>query len=221
MFEKLAQDTPLLISVIVLAVTIVALIVVLIVVCVKGKNKAATINSDEKTVEPKQEAKEEITAVKEESTKEKAVEKKETVAKEKTVKKSPSKKAVEIKEEKVETIAEEKPKATKKSTPKAIKEEKTEEPAAEVNTAETEEAKERAQKYMITFDKEQKLWVVRKTNAKKASKKFKTKAEAYTYAERLANDRDMALTVKKKDGKFQKAENAKKSVSARKTTENN
>ena len=50
------------------------------------------------------------------------------------------------------------------------------------------------------------------TSAKKASKKFKTKAEAYEYADRLASERDMALTVKKKDGKFQKAENAKKSV---------
>ena len=65
---------------------------------------------------------------------------------------------------------------------------------------------------MITYDKEDKLWVVKKTNAKKASKKFKTKSEAYVYAERLSEARDMALTVKKKDGKFQKAENAKKSV---------
>ena len=119
----------------------------------------------------------------------------------------------------------------KKST-KKTEEPKVEEPKAEPQTevaeekneeqpvveSSVEEEKVRAQKYMITYDKEEKLWVVKKTNAKKASKKFKTKADAYEYAERLATERDMALTVKKKDGKFQKAENAKKSVSARKSS---
>lgn len=88
---------------------------------------------------------------------------------------------------------------------------KQKEEAASEPQPETEE-KVKAQKYMITYDKEEKLWVVKKTNAKKASKKFKTKAEAYLYAERLSEERGMALTVKKKDGKFQKAANAKKSV---------
>ena len=65
---------------------------------------------------------------------------------------------------------------------------------------------------MITFDKEEKLWVVRKTNAKKASKKFKTKTDAVEYAARLSEERGMSLTVKKKDGKFQKTANAIKEV---------
>ena len=75
---------------------------------------------------------------------------------------------------------------------------------------EAEEEKTRAQKYMITFDKEQKLWVVKKTGAKKASKKFKTKPEAVKYADRLSSDQGLSLTVKKKDGKFQKSATVKK-----------
>lgn len=67
-------------------------------------------------------------------------------------------------------------------------------------------------KYIIKYNKEEKVWVVKKTNAKKASKKFKTKTDAYLYAERLSSAREMPLTVMKKDGKFQKAENVKKSV---------
>ena len=69
---------------------------------------------------------------------------------------------------------------------------------------------------MITFDKEQKLWIVKKTGGQRASKKFKTKAEAMEFASRLSEERGMSLTVKKKDGKFQKTANAQKEVAAKK-----
>ena len=75
---------------------------------------------------------------------------------------------------------------------------------------EEEVKKERAQKYMVTYDKENKDWVVRKTGSQRASKRCKTKKEAMEVAERLAESQDLNLSVKKKDGKFQKRENANK-----------
>ena len=62
----------------------------------------------------------------------------------------------------------------------------------------------RQQKYMVTYDKENKEWVVKKTGAARASRRCRTKAEALEVAERLAENQDLNLTVKKKDGKFQK-----------------
>ena len=61
---------------------------------------------------------------------------------------------------------------------------------------------------MVTYDKDSKYWVVKKTGAQKASKRCKTKKEAMEVAERLAENQDLNLTVKKKNGKFQKRENA-------------
>ena len=78
------------------------------------------------------------------------------------------------------------------------------------NDGEIKQKKEQTQKYMVTYDKEGKVWVVKKTGATRASKKCKTKKEALEIAEKLANNQDLKLSVKKKDGKFQKLENAKK-----------
>ena len=66
------------------------------------------------------------------------------------------------------------------------------------------EEKQRAQKYMVIYDKENKEWVVKKTGAQRASKRCRTKVEALEVAERLAENQDLNLTVKKKNGKFQK-----------------
>ena len=66
------------------------------------------------------------------------------------------------------------------------------------------EAPARKQKYMVTYDKENKEWVVKKTGAARASRRCRTKAEALEVAEHLAESQDLNLTVKKKDGKFQK-----------------
>ena len=206
--DKFFQNPLLVVGAIALIVLVVAIIAV-IVICVKEKRKKNTHQSQTSTE-----------TVKTDDAEQKPIED-QSSAKASAPKTKKTTKSVEAESPEKET----KPKTitTKKeeSKPNAVKEVKVDEPKEEKNEVKkqeepVEEVKERAQKYMITFDKEDKMWVVKKTNAKKASKKFKTKAEAYTYAERLANDRDMALTVKKKDGKFQKAENAKKSV--KKTT---
>ena len=102
-----------------------------------------------------------------------------------------------VKEEPVTETAEEKPEETTLETSEEVVEEEK-----------PEEKKERAQKYMITYDKESKQWVIKKTGAQRASKRCKTKKEAMEIAERLAANQELNLTVKKKDGKFQKRENA-------------
>lgn len=74
----------------------------------------------------------------------------------------------------------------------------------------TQDEKKTNQKYMVTYDKEHEEWVVKKTGASRASKRCKTKKEAMEVAEKLAQSQDLNITVKKKDGKFQKRENAGK-----------
>ena len=97
------------------------------------------------------------------------------------------------KTEKAETkkVAKAEPKKTVKAEPKE-----------EVDASEMEKA--RAQKYMVTYDKENKDWVIKKTGAVKASKRCKTKKEALEIVEKLAENQDLNVSVKKKDGKFQK-----------------
>ena len=84
--------------------------------------------------------------------------------------------------------------------------EETEEHTEELSTE--EEEKVRSQKYMVTYDKERKDWVVKKTGAQKASKRCKTKKEAMEVVTRLADNQELNISVKKKNGKFQKTENA-------------
>lgn len=47
-------------------------------------------------------------------------------------------------------------------------------------------------------------WQVKKANAAKALKKFKTKAEAEAYAKQVAANQGTTVVRKKKDGKIQK-----------------
>ena len=89
----------------------------------------------------------------------------------------------------------------------SIKKETNQKTLKVVEEQQNQNEKPKIEKYMITYNKEEKLWVVKKTGAKRASKKFKTKAEAVVYAQRISEEKGMALTVKKKDGKFQKASN--------------
>ncbi len=67
-----------------------------------------------------------------------------------------------------------------------------------------EEKKEMKQKYMVTFDKEEREWIVKKTGAERASRRCKTKAEAMEVVKTLSENQDLSISVKKKDGKFQK-----------------
>lgn len=94
------------------------------------------------------------------------------------------------------------------------KEEKVEKPQTTENEVEEkEESKsERKQRYFVTFDKERKDWIVKKTDSSRASKRCKTKAEALEVATRLSESQELSLTVKKKDGKFQNKGNVKKQL---------
>ncbi len=47
-------------------------------------------------------------------------------------------------------------------------------------------------------------WQVKKANAQKALKKFKTKAEAEAYAKQVASNQGTSVVRQKKDGKIQK-----------------
>ena len=47
-------------------------------------------------------------------------------------------------------------------------------------------------------------WQVKRANAQKALKKFKTKAEAEAYAKQVATNQGTNVVRKKKDGKIQK-----------------
>ena len=103
---------------------------------------------------------------------------------------------------------EDKPKAKKTKDQQAKAKEKnkneTKEVKEEVKTEDTTEVKTANQKYMVVYDKENKDWVIKKTGAQRASKRCKTKKEALEVAERLAENQELNLSVKKKDGKFQK-----------------
>lgn len=139
-----------------------------------------------------------------------------------------------VEEKKVEETKVEKPKKPRKTAKKTKTEEKAEEKTEEkvevkddtvvvsepkTKEAETKDAteseenmedKKPSQKYMVTYDKDRKDWVVKKTGATRASKRCKTKKEAMEVAEKLAESQDLNISVKKKDGKFQKRENASK-----------
>lgn len=123
----------------------------------------------------------------------------------------------EIKEEKTEKSTTKKTKSTKKTESnkeQKVEEVKAEEPVSETETAnkntetnedvKPEEQKVRAQKYMVIYDKEKKDWVIKKTGALKASKRCKTKKEALEFVEKYAENQDLNISIKKKDGKFQK-----------------
>ncbi len=99
--------------------------------------------------------------------------------------------------------------ATEQTSVQPSQTETVEEENTEVE-GEKMEDKKPSQKYMVTYDKDRKDWVVKKTGATRASKRCKTKKEAMEVAEKLAESQDLNISVKKKDGKFQKRENASK-----------
>ena len=130
---------------------------------------------------------------------------------EESVEKKPNPKKTKTKKEKVEAAPV--VNAQENEAEKPVEAE-TVEHDGEEKTVETKEStqdeKKTNQKYMVTYDKEHEEWVVKKTGASRASKRCKTKKEAMEVAEILAESKDMNIIVKKKDGKFQKRENAGK-----------
>ncbi|MDY2696482.1 MAG: DUF2188 domain-containing protein [Eubacteriales bacterium] len=151
--------------------------------------------------EPKEEEKEVVMKEEKKTTKQEKATKTEKTTKTKSVKEEKPKtkntetKTAKAKEAKTETVAEKKP--------AKVKEEKQEEKPVE-ETEQAEEVKVKNQKYMVVYDKEKKDWVIKKTGAAKASKRCKTKKEALEFVEKYAENQDLNVSIKKKDGKFQK-----------------
>ena len=209
----------------------VVLIIVAIVVLIVFRDKPETDKSltDDKTVtndeNKPQDENGESASLKEEKVEEKTEEKPAETEKveEKKVEKTEekpkkprktAKKTEEKADEKVEDKAEEKTeeKVEVKDDTVVVSEPKTKEAETKDATESEEnmEDKKPSQKYMVTYDKDRKDWVVKKTGATRASKRCKTKKEAMEVAEKLAESQDLNISVKKKDGKFQKRENASK-----------
>ena len=123
-------------------------------------------------------------------------------------KKEEKKEVKKVEETKVEKKAEpkkEKPvkKETKKETKKEVKKVQTEEKTKEVK----QEKKETASKkpiYRVVYDKETRLWTIRKDGAKRVIANYVTKQEALNRVKELSASKDMNFVVHKKDGKFQK-----------------
>ena len=153
----------------------------------KEEEKEVVMKEEKKTTKQAKATKTEKT------TKAKAV--KEEKAEEKPKAKKTETKTAKAKEVKSETLAEKKP--------AKVKEEKQEEKQVE-ETEQAEEVKIKNQKYMVIYDKEKKDWVIKKTGAAKASKRCKTKKEALEFVEKYAENQDLNVSIKKKDGKFQK-----------------
>lgn len=137
----------------------------------------------------------------------------EKVAKEKEAQEKEAEKT--SKEEQKETpkkqVVQAETKETSKETkvePKAKKtpaQSKQKEPAEE----EVEESKEPARKsmYRVIFDKEDKMWKIKKDGAKRVIDSKKTKEEALARVQELSKSQDAKFVVYKKDGKFQKKAN--------------
>ena len=115
------------------------------------------------------------------------------------------KKVEEVEVTKVEEKSEQaKPvkKETKKTTTSKVQEkEKVEQKEA------PKEKKETASKkpiYRVVYDKESRLWTIKKDGAKRTIATYVTKQEALNRVKELSASKEMSFVVHKKDGKFQK-----------------
>lgn len=70
-----------------------------------------------------------------------------------------------------------------------------------------EEKQAKKSVYRVVFDKEDKLWKIKKDGAGRVIDSKKTKEEALARVQELSNTRDTKFVVYKKDGKFQKKAN--------------
>ena len=137
----------------------------------------------------------------------------EKVAKEKEAQEKEAEKT--SKEEQKETpkkqVAQPETKETSKETKAEPKAKKTPAQSKQKESAEeeVEENKEPARKsmYRVIFDKEDKMWKIKKDGAKRVIDSKKTKEEALARVQELSKSQDAKFVVYKKDGKFQKKAN--------------
>lgn len=88
-------------------------------------------------------------------------------------------------------------------------EERTEEKTEETTVQEDNSEKQKKSVYRVIFDKEDKLWKIKKDGAKRVIDSKKTKEEALERVQELSKSQDTKFVVYKKDGKFQKKANLK------------
>ena len=119
----------------------------------------------------------------------------------------------EVQEEKVSKEDEEQEKTETKTSSKSIqnktKTEKTNQSNAKEEKGEELEEKQKKAVYRVIFDKEDKLWKIKKDGAKRVIDSKKTKEEALERVQELSKSQDTNFVVYKKDGKFQKKANLK------------
>ena len=119
----------------------------------------------------------------------------------------------EVQEEKVSKEDEEQEKTETKTSSKSMqnktKTEKTNQPNAKEEKGEEVEEKQKKAVYRVIFDKEDKLWKIKKDGAKRVIDSKKTKEEALDRVQELSKSQDTNFVVYKKDGKFQKKANLK------------
>ena len=149
-----------------------------------GKKKKEKKVEDNKKEESKTVVNEK--AVDEPSKEEKTTKK---VDKQETIKKEPIKKQDK-------TVKEKKPE---------IKEERT----TDDTVQNEDDDKQKKSVYRVIFDKEDKLWKIKKDGAKRVIDSKKTKEEALLRVQELSKSQDTKFVVYKKDGKFQKKANLK------------
>jgi len=68
----------------------------------------------------------------------------------------------------------------------------------------TKDKTERKAIYRVLYDKESRLWLIKKDGAKRTIASFPTKVEALERVKELSISKDLSFVVHKKDGKFQK-----------------
>ena len=69
---------------------------------------------------------------------------------------------------------------------------------------ETKSATAKKSIYRVVYDKEARVWVIKKDGAKRNIASFATKDEALSRVKELSESQDLNFVVHKKDGKFQK-----------------
>lgn len=104
-------------------------------------------------------------------------------------------------------------KKTKEENTKKVKAEKPVKESKKVEAKEKPakkvEEKESASlgKYVVMFDKEDKLWKIKRDNAKRVIASYETKTDALARVKILCENNDAGVVVKKKNGQFQKKKN--------------
>ncbi len=113
-------------------------------------------------------------------------------------------KKIEKKEEKVETT--QKTSSSKNTNGKSTKNAPAKSKTEKESLAKSEQPKKTGKKpiYRVLYDKEARVWVIKKDGAKRTISSYVTKEEALNRVKELSASNDLNFIVHKKDGKFQK-----------------